>query len=103
VSVLALACLGATRLPSERDTWQRGASAHFTFYTNASEARVRELAGNLERLVDLLSSRKGAKASPIPTAIYVFRDDKSFQRYKRKPDGSVKSLARQELAAMKVK
>jgi tetratricopeptide (TPR) repeat protein len=93
VVLLGLACLGAARLPSERDTWQRGTSAHFTYYTNADERRVRDLAANLERLVDLLSSRKGAKASPVPTAVYVFRDDKSFQHYKRNPDGSVKSLA----------
>ncbi|HET9299765.1 MAG TPA: tetratricopeptide repeat protein, partial [Candidatus Polarisedimenticolaceae bacterium] len=90
--VLAFACLGAARLPSERDTWQRATSPHFTFYTNANETRVRELASNLERLVELLASRKGAKASPVPTAIYVFRDDKTFQPYKRNPDGSVKSL-----------
>ncbi|HEX5044761.1 MAG TPA: tetratricopeptide repeat protein [Candidatus Polarisedimenticolaceae bacterium] len=91
-AVLALACLGAAKLPSERETWQRGTSAHFTYYTNAGEGRVRELAANLERLVDLLASRKGAKASPVPTAVYVFRDDKTFQPYKRNPDGSVRSL-----------
>jgi Tfp pilus assembly protein PilF len=71
-------------LPPARDTWLRVETAHFTLLGNASEARIREVGLNLERLraVLLLLTQKLSANAPVPTTVYVFRSDSAMDLYK---------------------
>lgn len=84
----------ASPLPPERDRWLTLESAHFTFHSNAPAKRTRRIAQNLEQLRATLGRLSGLELnSPTPTAIYVFKDDKSFQPYKFLYDGRPADIA----------
>jgi len=76
----------AASLPPENETWIRVDTAHFVMFSNASESRTIEIGMNLERfratLARLISGLQ--VNSPLPTWIYVFKNDASFQPYKKR-------------------
>jgi len=96
-SILAASILGAvvlaadarTPLPPEKDRWIRAQTAHFTLLSNASERRTLDLGKRLERFRAVLSTfyKKFRVDAPVPTFIYVFRNDASFTPYKQRFNG----------------
>ena len=73
----------AAALPRTNDGWIQLRSAHFTFFSTASERATRRIAMDLEQLRSALSQlNPGLElASPVPTWIYVFKDTASFRPY----------------------
>jgi tetratricopeptide (TPR) repeat protein len=73
-------------LPDPGDRWITVRTAHFTLFSNASGARTQEIAANLERFRAALARIvSGLEVnSPVPTWIYVFKDDASFRPYKKR-------------------
>lgn len=71
-------------LPSSKDTWLRVQTANFTLYGNAGEGKIREVGLTLERLraVLLLLTQKLSANAPVPTTVYVFKNDASLKPYK---------------------
>src|SRR6266568_2658706 len=94
---LAAALLGAlpahaddaVPLPPETDRWIQVQTAHFDFYSNASERRTLDLGRRLERFRATLSrfNTKFNVDPPVTTAIYVFKDDTSLTPYKKRFNG----------------
>ena len=94
---LAAALLGAlpahaddaVPLPPETDRWIQVQTAHFDFYSNASERRTLDLGRRLERFRATLSrfNTKFNVDPPVTTAIYVFKDDASLTPYKKRFNG----------------
>ena len=82
--LLSLANAPAARLPSKTETWIRVQTAHFTLYSNGSESKAKDIGLEFERLRAVLGLLKpGLKInSPVPTTIYVFRSDSTFEPYK---------------------
>ncbi len=76
----------AAPLPPENDTWIRVDTAHFVMFSDASESRTVEIGLNLERFRATLARLiAGLQVnSPLPTWIYVFKNDASFQPYKKR-------------------
>jgi len=74
----------AVRLPSKTETWTRLQSAHFTIYTNGSEGKARDIALEFERLRAVLGMLKPKLQvnSPIPTTVYVFRNEATFEPFR---------------------
>ena len=87
--VLSLAILGsvgpARGLPAEGDTWSRLRSEHFTFVSQVSGGETRTIAVNLESFRTVLSrvARQLEPRSGKPIVVFVFRDDASFEPYRR--------------------
>lgn len=83
VLLCSFAAQGA-ELPSSRETWLRVQTANFTLYGNASEGKIREVGLTLERLraVLLLLTRKLSANAPVPTTVYVFKNDATLKPYK---------------------
>ncbi|MFN2386638.1 MAG: hypothetical protein ABR576_10195, partial [Thermoanaerobaculia bacterium] len=88
LAVVALLCCSvsarAAELPSSRENWLRVQTANFTLYGNASEGKIRDVGLTLERLraVLLLLTRKLSANAPVPTTVYVFKNDASLRPYK---------------------
>ena len=76
----------ATPLPPESDQWVQVKTAHFVLFSNASENSTIEIGTNLERFRETLARLvSGLRMnSPLPTWIYVFKNDASFQPYKKR-------------------
>ncbi len=76
-------------LPPDKDRWIQVQTAHFTFYSNASERRTLDLGRRLERFraVLALSYQKFKVDPPVTTSVYVFRDDASLTPYKQRFNG----------------
>ena len=76
-------------LPPETDRWIQVETAHFVFYSNASERRTLDLGRRLERFRATLSrfNKKFNIDPPVTTAIYVFKDDASMTPYKKRFNG----------------
>ncbi len=74
----------ATPLPDPSEPWIKVRTAHFTLFSNASEKSTAEIGLDLERFRAALSRLvSGLEVnSPLPTSIYVFKHDASFQPYK---------------------
>lgn len=72
-------------LPSEKAAWIQVRSAHFTFYSNASEKQTRKIVTSLERFRAMLSvfHAQFAVDPPRPTLIYVFKTEEEYAPYKR--------------------
>lgn len=71
------------RLPKPKEKWIRVQSEHFTINSNASEKVAKLAAANLERLRKTLAllTNVAAVNSPVPTSIFLFKDNKSFKPY----------------------
>ena len=81
-------------LPDTKD-WIEVQSGHFTLYSNASEKRTRKMAVQLERFRQALGmlTRGFELDSQVPTSMFVFRDDATYQPYKRKPNGDERNVS----------
>jgi tetratricopeptide (TPR) repeat protein len=93
--LLVLLPLPSFALPRERDSWLRVESAHFVFFSNASERSSRRIAINLERLRDVLVQlNPGMQVdSGRPLNIYVFADNLALVPYKPLHDGKPANVA----------
>jgi tetratricopeptide (TPR) repeat protein len=81
-------------LPKKQEKWIRVQSEHFTIYSNDEEKVARLAVANLERLRKTLASQTNVEAvnSPVPTSIFLFKDDKSFRPYTMPAHNGVSSL-----------
>ena len=93
-AILALLLLAtseprAMTLPDESEKWIRVDTAHLTLFSNASEQATVRIGRNIEVFRAVLS-RIGptlSADSPLPTSVFVFRDDLSFRPYKLRQKG----------------
>jgi tetratricopeptide (TPR) repeat protein len=70
-------------LPKPGHKWIEVRTANFRFFSNASKAATRRVAVDLEELRAVLGELTEFELqSPIPTYIYVFKHDRSFEPYK---------------------
>jgi tetratricopeptide (TPR) repeat protein len=86
VSLGSPARAGETSLPDPGDRWIKVRTAHFTLFSDATEIRTLEIGANLERFRAVLARTvSGLEVnSPVPTWIYVFKDDAAFRPYKKR-------------------
>jgi len=75
-----------TSLPDPGERWIEMRTAHFTLFSNASDKRTREIGGSLERFRAALTRVvSGLEVnSPVPTWVYVFKNEASFGPYKKR-------------------
>ena len=94
LSIAGAAVGPVSALPSKNETWIRVDTENFTLFSNAGQRRSASVGRNLERLRSvLIRSSKGMKFnSPLPTQIYVFKNDASFAPYKIDHDGKPSNL-----------
>lgn len=83
-AVLPSAAVAGDALPGARQRWIRLESAHFTFFSSATDRSTRALARDLEELRSALEVLlPGAELkSPVATWIYVFEDRIDFAPYR---------------------
>ena len=82
-------------LPKEKDRWIRVDTDHFTLFSNASERQTKQLGRHVEKLKQALeaTSTEMTTISPLPTYIFVFRNESTFHDYKLGRDGRSANLA----------
>ncbi len=71
------------RPPKKNEKWLRVQTENFTIYSGAAEKTAKLIAANLERLrktLTLLTSAMTVNA-PVPTAVFLFKNDKAFEPY----------------------
>ena len=74
---------GEVNLPKTGQKWIEVRTDHFRFFSNAGKAATRRVAVDLEELRAVLAELTDYELqSPIPTLIYVFKHDRSFEPYK---------------------
>jgi len=82
--LLAITAWGSClALPAESDRWIRVETENFVLFGDAGKNRVVEIGQRLERLREVLTkTTKGMTVhSPLPTHIYVFKNERSFGPY----------------------
>jgi len=81
--------VAAVGLP-EPDDWIQLETENFTLFSNAPEEHTREVGRDLEVFRAVLARYlEGAKVeSPLPTYVYIFRDDRALQPYKHQVNGA---------------
>ncbi len=91
----ALAGAHALALPSEQDVWIRRETANFILFSNASESHTRDVGNRLETFRHVLARLNPDLNvnSPLPTYIFVFKNDHSFTPYKKRVGGAAVSMA----------
>lgn len=87
--IAATAWVVWTAIPAvAADGWIRLETANFTLVSNADEPAVRKVGADLERLRDVIGQLTSARLdSPVPTILYLFRDDASYAPYKLRRQG----------------
>ena len=87
--VVTLALLGATAtiaraLPDEAEVWIRADTANFTLFSNVSRQHTLEVGRRLELFRHVVAGLNPDLdvSSPLPTYVFVFRNDRSFTPYK---------------------
>ncbi|MEA2570253.1 MAG: hypothetical protein QOI24_2254 [Acidobacteriota bacterium] len=79
----ALAILLAIPLPGEKAHWTRTDLPGLTIYSEARDVVTRQVASRLERMREALARvAKFTVRSPLPTTVYVFRNEDSFAPYR---------------------
>lgn len=83
LGTVAAAAAPAAALPSKKDAWIRVNTAHFTIYSNGSEGKAKDIGLEFERLRAVLARLKPDLKvnSPMPTTIFVFRNESTFEPY----------------------
>ncbi len=73
-------------LPDPGERWIEVRTAHFTLFSNASESRTLQIGSSLERFRAALARVvSGLEVnSPVPTWVYVFKNEASFGPYKKR-------------------
>jgi len=81
-------------LPKTKD-WIEVRTRHFTVYSHVSARQTRKIAADLERFRQVLGLiTKGFEFdAPVPTSIYVFRNDVDLTPYKMAADGTPRNVA----------
>ena len=75
-------------LPKPSQRWIDVRTANFRFFSNAGKVATRRVAVDLEELRAVLGELTDFDLqSPIPTFIYVFKNDRSFRPYKHLYEG----------------
>ncbi len=95
-AILLFAAVATARaLPREEERWMEARTAHFTLFSNASESYTREVGSRLETFREVLARLHPGLTvdSPLPTFIYVFRNDESFTPYKKIYGGASVDMA----------
>jgi tetratricopeptide (TPR) repeat protein len=70
-------------LPNPAHTWIEVRTANFRFFSNAGTSATRRVAADLEELRAVLAQLTAFELqSPVPTLIYVFKNDRMFTPYK---------------------
>ena len=83
------------KIPSQKEKWLRVQSENFTINSNAGEKVAKLASANLERLRKTLALLTNATAvnAPVPTSIFLFKDNKSFKPYSLRVRGRVPSIS----------
>lgn len=89
-----LSAQATIQLPSEKDIWLAGKSPNFEIITNSSEQILRRTLRELEEFRSALGSNSTGMdvRSPLPSQIYLFKNETSFSNYKLMPDGKPNAL-----------
>jgi tetratricopeptide (TPR) repeat protein len=84
----ARAEVAAGGLPGELDHWIRLQAPHFLVFSNAPPERTAELARQIETFrAALLKLGSGLEArSPVPTVVFIFKDQETYRPYRLRPD-----------------
>jgi lipoprotein NlpI len=84
--------LCAARSAAAGSDWRTLRSPNFLLVGNANEGSLRRVAGQLERFrVGMVQIAPQVRVdSPVPTTVYVFRDQNSFRPFKPKVDGKTR-------------
>lgn len=92
---MLLASSSLWALPSPDDRWIRADSAHFTIFSDAPIHTVRALSKNLELLQSVLGSLNPGRTinSPLPTYVFIFRNEASFRSYNLKIGGKPAAIS----------
>jgi tetratricopeptide (TPR) repeat protein len=81
-------------LPGPRQRWIDLRTTNFVIFSHAGERATRAIASDLEELHAVLGTLSSLDlSSPIPTYIYVFRDDRDFKPYKPLRQGRPSTLS----------
>jgi tetratricopeptide (TPR) repeat protein len=83
-TVVILLVLGLGLPRAARAEWRRITSDHFVFIGDASDQDIRAIADRLELFRTSVTRvlAPGATASPVPTVVIVFRNDRAFTPFK---------------------
>jgi hypothetical protein len=74
---------GEPSLPKPSQNWIELRTANFRFFSNAGRGATRRVAVDLEELRAVLAELTNYDLqSPVPTFIYVFKNDRSFRPFK---------------------
>jgi hypothetical protein len=100
MTLLLLVFLGpasASALFGGPERWVKVESDNFVFFSNANDKPTVELVKRLERFRHVLGERlRGfTMNAPVPTYVYVFRDDHTFDPYKLRSDTNVSQIVGQ--------
>jgi tetratricopeptide (TPR) repeat protein len=89
---LILAILLAPRIFA-RDVWIEADSEHFTLFTDAGKGRARDVLYDLEQLRRVITESLPSQPveSHVPTAIYLFRSEKSFRDFQPMHEGQAEN------------
>lgn len=80
---VALSLLLAIALPGEKARWTRTDLDGLTIYSEARDIVTKQVASRLARMREALARvTKFAVRSPLPTTVYVFRNEDSFAPYR---------------------
>ncbi len=99
ILICALAIPGAAssadfHLPGPKERWIEVQSANFVFFSNAGVGTTKRVAVDLEELRAVLAELGNFKPnSPVPTFIFVFRNDRSFDPYKHRYEGGPATIS----------
>jgi tetratricopeptide (TPR) repeat protein len=81
-------------LPSPKQRWIELRTENFRFFSNAGKSSTRRVAIDLEELRAVFSQLTDYELqSPIPTLIYIFKSERSFEPYKILYQGQPASVA----------
>ncbi len=84
----------AEALPRTKDQWLRLDTEHFTLISNSSERNTQEVGADLEKFISVMGGLIGREpASPLPSTVFVFRNDKAFEPYKLLWEGKPANVA----------
>jgi len=97
LTALILFCLvarPAEALPRAKQRWIEIDTTHFNLISNASEQKTRSIATDLENFMAVLEGLIGHELkSPLPSTVYVFKNDSAFKTYKPLWEGKPANVA----------
>ncbi len=78
----------ASSLPGPKERWLELSTPNFTFFCHSGERAARRIAADLEELRAVLARFASLQlSSPVPTYIYVFRNEPDFAPYNLRFEG----------------